>query len=1778
MEKDAYIGARESDRKWTKLSFRGTLRADDTDPKKPWIFLKIHRGLPQAALHSLRAEGVECVSILDKPHITVSLWDETRELIKKHKGAWKGVAKDGKPFQFHLVRIVSLVPHGWTHKYDRVWFIECDSPELEEYRRSMGWEPLPQNSDDHIQRFHITFAGHPVAEKKAEELLSRAGEGFDVLERMFLKTAEEAKPPSPGDALKGVFEKMEFDPDVTEATLGKRFDHGGVPFLLRASNKLLNISRGEEDIDDRDSLAYQTVLGPEDLFAERVSRDAGQIGRRLLWKSTLKGHLRHVPSGALTPQVNSAMTASGLGQVVEAINPVELYDQAFKLNRLGQGGIPSVDSIPADSRNVQPSHLGFVDVIKAPESEKIGVDMRAALGALRGSDGQFYSEMLDLRTGQMRPVSALEASKSIIAFPNEKPDPETGHIRAMIRGRQIEHVKPEEAHFQLTHGSRMFTPASNLVPGMSGVKPGRLIMGSRMSGQALPLKEPEAPLVQSEHEDGRSFEQILGEKAGAVKAERGGLVAKVSNDHVIVKQDDGKLRRYDLHVHTPRNRKTALHNTPMVEVGQVVPPGGLLAKSNYTDDKGHLAIGTNLRVGYMAARGYNFEDAYELSESAAKKLSSDHLYQHVLPMEDNTDIGRKGFISSFPGIYNRAQMANMSEDGVIRPGTKVNKGDPLVLAVNKTQHDLASKLGTRPDFTDASLTWDHPFEGVVTDVGKARDGSWNVAVQSYVPLVQGDKLCYSADTEVLTRAGWKNVAAVTLEDQIATLSPNQELEYLHPAAVHAYPHCGRMYSLETTQVSLLVTEDHALYAKPRNGESAGTFGLHPARDLYGKRYQLKKNAGWSGKDPEFFEFPEMRVKAGQFGRGFRVLPAIKMPIRDYAALLGMYLSEGSSFATKGPVNPDSGGTSGLSIAQRKPVGRNLLFAELARMGLRYSQTPDGAVIRGKQLVEHFKQFGHARFKFIPEYAFDWTAETLQVLYRWLMWGDGCEGGSSHSYTSTSRRLCDDVQRLLLHIGMSGKVERAARERVMTIKGKEYVCRESFKTFVYRHKNEPEIGHGHKKRQTGQAEKWVDYCGQVHCVTLPKNHVLYVRRNGKTVWSGNSGRYGDKGVIARVVPDHLMPHDAEGKPLEILMNPQGVITRGNPAQIYEAMLGKIARKTGQPYKIPAFLPQGKWPEMVKAELAKHGMKDTEDLHDPVSGRTIPEVMTGERFVMKLHHTSEAKLGDRDIEDYSSEGTPGVGSKRVSQLQTMALLAHGATAVLRDAHAVRGQRNDDWWREFRLGRTPPPAQVPFVYKKMFGYLEGAGLRVKRDPTGFSLFAMTDKDIGERSRGEVTNPATVESDTLREIGGGLFDKGLTGGHGGDHFSHIGLPVPLPNPAFEPVMMKILGLTENKFRDVIAGKETINGKTGPEALKEALSRINLDTEIKGLEETVRTGAKTRRDKAVRSLPYLRAMKKNGFEPSDLMLTKALVVPPSMRPINKFRGMQLTADPNFLYKDLMESAKDYKELSAAVGHQNAGEERLKLYDAFKAVAGTGEPVNPKTAEKKVKGLLTHVFGANGPKTGLLQDRVLDASVDLAGRGTIIPNPELSPDQIGIPEEMAKTIFRPFVMRKLVRSGMKAADAAKAVVDYPEPAMHALREVIKERPVLVNRAPTLHKYGFMAHWPVLVKGTNIHVPPVAVIGYGADFDGDAMSVHVPVTDEAVKDAVDKMLPSRNLRSVRGFAAYLLPKNEFQMGLYLAATADNKNAPRVFASAKEVLAAHKRGELDAGDRVEIVGKK
>jgi DNA-directed RNA polymerase subunit beta' len=444
------------------------------------------------------------------------------------------------------------------------------------------------------------------------------------------------------------------------------------------------------------------------------------------------------------------------------------------------------------------------------------------------------------------------------------------------------------------------------------------------------------------------------------------------------------------------------------------------------------------------------------------------------------------------------------------------------------------------------------------------------------------------------------------------------------------------------------------------------------------------------------------------------------------------------------------------------------------------------------------------------------------------------------------------------------------------------------------------------------------------------------------------------------------------------------------------------------------------------------------------------------------------------------------------------------------------------------------------------------------------------------EVRNGETLDfSKNGEPYPGGLHDPRTFGAVDSmSQWAHIPLHEPMLNPVMEEPARRLLGLTESQFRDVIAHKHSIPTGTGPKAIADALGKIDVAKELEKTRELVSSSRKTIRDDANRKLVYLKGLEKNKQNPKDWILDSAPVLPPGLRPVTEGPSGVVVHDANMLYKDLFDANDAVKKLSKETS--DVGAEKLNLYDSVKAVMGLGDPVGAKNKERGVRGILARLLGETS-KAGYYQQKLLGSPTNLSGRAQALPNPDLDMDEVGVPESMAWDVYHPFVVRRMVRQGIARAEAARMAAEKHPKAKQALVDEMGDRPIIMTRYPALHRHSVAAFNARLVAGSGVHVNNLVTKPYGGDFDGDAYTLNVPMSDAAVKEAREKLFPSKNLFSPSSMkATTFLPNMEYSGGLHIASTRDHNNDPVEFRTLAEARAAAQRGEIDMATRIKIVG--
>ena len=353
---------------------------------------------------------------------------------------------------------------------------------------------------------------------------------------------------------------------------------------------------------------------------------------------------------------------------------------------------------------------------------------------------------------------------------------------------------------------------------------------------------------------------------------------------------------------------------------------------------------------------------------------------------------------------------------------------------------------------------------------------------------------------------------------------------------------------------------------------------------------------------------------------------------------------------------------------------------------------------------------------------------------------------------------------------------------------------------------------------------------------------------------------------------------------------------------------------------------------------------------------------------------------------------------------------------------------------------------------------------------------------------------------------------------------------------------LTEDEYQDAIDkyGEDAFRAGIGAEALREILSNIDLDAERSIMRtELKETTSEAKRKKLVKRLKLVEAFISSNAKPEWMILTVLPVIPPDLRPLVPLDGGRFaTSDLNDLYRRVINRNNRLKRLielhAPDIIIRN---EKRMLQESVDALFDNGRRGRAITGTNKrpLKSLADMLKG----KQGRFRQNLLGKRVDYSGRSVITVGPELKMHQCGLPKKMALELFKPFVYAKLEMYGMATTiKAAKKMVEKERPEVwDILEEVIREHPVLLNRAPTLHRLGIQAYEPVLVEGKAIHLHPLACTAFNADFDGDQMAVHVPLSIEAQLEARILMLSSNNVLSPASGKPIIVPSQDMVLGIY-----------------------------------------
>ena len=369
-----------------------------------------------------------------------------------------------------------------------------------------------------------------------------------------------------------------------------------------------------------------------------------------------------------------------------------------------------------------------------------------------------------------------------------------------------------------------------------------------------------------------------------------------------------------------------------------------------------------------------------------------------------------------------------------------------------------------------------------------------------------------------------------------------------------------------------------------------------------------------------------------------------------------------------------------------------------------------------------------------------------------------------------------------------------------------------------------------------------------------------------------------------------------------------------------------------------------------------------------------------------------------------------------------------------------------------------------------------------------------------------------------------------------------------------------------------------GAESILELAEAINLDTLVAKLRGEIEESKGAKLVKSIKRLRVAEGLRKAKIKPAWMFMTILPVIPPDLRPMVQLSGGRFaTSDLNDLYRRVINRNNRLKHLiDLGAPEIILRNEKRMLQEAVDSLidGSSARQTRRRQTRRPLKSLSEMLKG----KQGRFRQNLLGKRVDYSGRSVIVVGPELKLNECGLPKDMALEMFKPYVLRELIVNGTAPnVKSAKHLIERHEPEVYdILEEVTKNHPVILNRAPTLHKLGMQAFYPILIEGNAIRLHPCVCSGYNADFDGDQMAVHVPLTKKAQQEAIDLLMATNNLLKPANGEPITIPNKEMAMGIYYHTVVDNKFKvfPGIFSSKDEAYHVYQIGKLGLRQLVKV----
>lgn len=1519
--------------------------------------------------------------------------------------------------------------------------------------------------------------------------------------------------------LKDYFSKTQISPETTKLVLGKEFDRVDGPMLLAASQHLLEVHLGKKEATDRDSLVFKEIHGVEDYLQERIQKNKQSLAFKL--KRSIDNVKRTkltqlVNPGAFSSVVESFFTQDDKSATPEQTNPLEMITGAYRTTIMGSGGIQSHHAITKEMREIHPSHYGFLDPAHTPECFDGDTEVFTSDGWVKWSNISGEEKFACRIDGKLEFHGASDIHR--------------GHYKGLMYG-----AKNSKVNYFVTPNHRMYVR-----PLDSKKDAWRFSFAEDIHNKSRTFCTSHSPYV-GESKDRFVLEQVdSGNAAKTVDSVPIGDWCELwgwflSEGSITYKEDTSAY-----HIKIFQSILTNSKNCQRIEALLTSLPWKWCKSSNNIKA---YTIGNKQLAYHFKEQGTQEKRFIPHALFEAPPSARHRMLDAMLLGDGRTYSHRSSGVSYPQRVYctSSQQLATDFERLAIGLGysTTVSKykdkrkesyHDIYEVRILQERTRSVRRVNQR---TNKSDHYKKEYDGMVY-CATVPGGLLLVRKGRSVPIWLGNSSKIGANLNLPM-----GVVKDGKELKSALVDKNGKSSFLTPAQSFekyvAFPnqkgnmvkamYRGKVLEIPRSKVDYFTPRPEALFSISTN-----LVPYLPSNQ--GNRVMMASKMLEQAIALKHREAPLVQVGIGPttteraLGQQVAVLApdngTIKKVTADYITMkldsgeerkLPLYnnfalnrksflhhealVKEGQR-VKKGELLAESNYTKNGTLA----LGANFRVAYLPYHGLNFE---DGVVVTESAAKKLTSEHIHKKSLDINE----------NVVLR------------LQAFTSFyPNALTPDNRKKLDPDGVIKKGEKIKQGEALIAVLQKRAPSKIVAT----------ISRVLSDRPKDASVYWtLEDDGVVMDVQRSGGRITIFVKTEEPAKIGDklSGRMGNKGIITKIISDDEAPRNKKNEPVDIILNPHGIISRINIGQLYESAAGKAALKSGAAHRVDNFSGED-YLQSTRKFLKEQGISDKEELIDPTSGKSLGKVHVGNPYILKLFKQGTVNFSvrqggpgqpyDANMQPLKAGGEE--AAKSMDLLTVYSMLSHGARANLREMSSIKSNQNDEFWKALKSGQQMPPPKAPFVYDKFMGYLKGAGVNVEKEGTKLTLTPFTDAQVRGMSNGEIKKPLFYRGKDIKKdvepMKGGFFDPIITGGIKGSKWAHVELKEPVINPVFENAARKLTGLG-GKFDEIMAGRLFLGadgklskdgkGLTGGRAMEALLKKIDVDKEIAALAKKAEKATGSVLDDMNKRLRYLKALKDNKMSPNEAYMRKVLpVVPPSFRPLYPLPdGNITTSDVNILYQNtgvLNEMMK--LDVMNLLPEEEKADLRKDLYEHVKGVSGLTD-LNIKGRVRD--GFISEIKGGSGgqPKEGFFISKMLSKKQDFVGRGTIIPEPDLGVDEVGLPEEMAWKLFEPFVVRELKNHGKNPLQAKEEIKAKTPLAKKALEIVMRDRHVLLNRAPSLHKFSIMAFKPQITAGRAIKIPPLVVSGFNADFDGDEQLTFIltHLTKEGISHCVDK---------------------------------------------------------------------